>query len=297
MAFLGLKVNGEDCVNILIGILVVIACTLLGYVLHGGHLMALYQPMEVLIICGAAFGAMIIANPPSVTWNVIKSAGDLLRSSRYTKELHLQLLSMMYSIFNKTRREGLMAIESDIEEPESSLLFADYPALLKDHKLIAFICDYLRIMMMGAMASHELEALMDQELDSHHEEAALVPGAIAKVADALPGFGIVAAVLGIVITMSKLGGPPEELGVSVAAALVGTLLGILLAYGFVGPFSSYLEHKNRAEAHFYECVKACILASANGMPPQLAVECGRKVLYHSVRPSFRELEEEYRVKK
>lgn len=283
--------------NIVLGIVIVIVCTLLGYTLHGGKLLALYQPTEVLIICGAAFGAMVIANPMTVTFNVIKSSGGMLKASRYNKALYLELLTMMYNIFNKTRREGMMAIESDIDDPDTSSIFNEYPQLLKDHHLIDFICDYLRIMMMGTMASHELEALIDQEMQAHHEEAALVPGAISRVADALPGFGIVAAVLGIVITMGKLGGPPEELGISVAAALVGTLLGIILAYGFVGPFATYLEHKNRAEAHFYDCVKACMLASANGMPPQLAVECGRKVLYHSVRPSFHELEEQYRTKK
>ncbi len=283
--------------NTIIGIVVVIGCILLGYTMHGGNIMALWQPSEIIIICGAALGAMIISNPLSVTIGVFKSAGALLTPSKYNKAMYLDLLTMMYDIFNKTRREGLMAIESDIEEPESSPIFSNYPEILKNHHAIDFICDYLRIMVVGSMAPHELESLIDQELEGHHQEAAQVPGAIAKVADGLPGFGIVAAVLGIVITMGKLGGPPSELGISVAAALVGTLLGILFAYGFVGPFSAYLEHKNRDEAHFYECIKACLMASMNGLPPQIAVECGRKVLYHSVRPSFTELEEQYRAKK
>lgn len=283
--------------NILLGVVVVIASIVVGYLWHGGNLLALYQPAEVVIICGAALGAMIVSNPMSVTLGVFKSAGSLLTASRYDKGFYLELLSLIYDVFNKARREGMMAIEADVEEPDSSPIFSAYPELLREHHLMDFICDYLRMMIMGSMAPHELESLIDQELDSHHEESHLVPSAIAKVADALPGFGIVAAVLGIVITMGKLGGPAEELGVSVAAALVGTLLGILLAYGFIGPFSAYLEHKNRAEAHCYLCVKACIMAAANGMPPQIAVECGRKVLYHSVRPSFRELEEQYRTKK
>lgn len=283
--------------NIIIGIVVVIGCILFGYTMHGGNVMALWQPSEIIIICGAALGAMIISNPLSVTIGVFKSAGALLTPSKYNKAMYLDLLTMMYDIFNKTRREGLMAIESDIEEPENSPIFSNYPEILKNHHAIDFICDYLRIMVVGSMAPHELESLIDQELEGHHQEAAQVPGAIAKVADGLPGFGIVAAVLGIVITMGKLGGPPSELGISVAAALVGTLLGILFAYGFVGPFSTYLEHKNRDEAHFYECIKACLMASMNGLPPQIAVECGRKVLYHSVRPSFTELEEQYRAKK
>ena len=283
--------------NIILGAIVVIGCILAGYTMHGGVVMALYQPSEVLIICGAALGAMIISNPISVSLGVVKSAGALMTPSKYNKDMYLDLLSMMYDIFNKTRREGLMAIEADIEEPDSSPIFSNYPELLKNHHAIDFICDYLRIMVVGSMAPHELDALIDQELEGHHEEAALVPGAISKAADGLPGFGIVAAVLGIVITMGKLGGPPSELGHSVAAALVGTLLGILFAYGFIGPFSAYLEHKNRQEAHFYYCIKACIMATVNGMPPQIAVECGRKVLYHSVRPSFTELEEQYRAKK
>lgn len=283
--------------NIILGIIVALGCILGGFVSHGGNLMALFQPSEAMIICGASLGAMIIGNPIAVSIGVVKSAGALMTPSKYKKQLYLELLTLLYDIFNKTRREGLMAIEGDIEEPESSPIFSNYPALLKDHHAVEFICDYLRIMVAGNMAPHELEALIDQELDGHHQEAALVPAAISKAADGLPGFGIVAAVLGIVITMGKLGGPPSEIGHSVAAALVGTLLGILFAYGFIGPFSTYLEHKNREEAHFYECIKACLVASMNGVPPQIAVEFGRKVLYHSVRPSFKELEEQYRAKR
>ncbi|RYZ81563.1 MAG: flagellar motor stator protein MotA [Moraxellaceae bacterium] len=283
--------------NIIVGIIVALGCILGGFIMHGGQVMALFQPSEVLIICGASLGAMIIGNPIPVSIGVVKSAGKLMTPSKYKKQLYLELLTLLYDIFNKTRREGLMAIEGDIEEPEASPIFANYPAILKDHHAVEFICDYLRIMVAGNMAPHELEALIDQELDGHHQEAALVPSAVSKAADGLPGFGIVAAVLGIVITMGKLGGPPAEIGQSVAAALVGTLLGILFAYGFIGPFSTYLEHKNREEAHFYECIKACLVASMNGVPPQIAVEFGRKVLYHSVRPSFKELEEQYRAKR
>ena len=283
--------------NIIVGIIVALGCILGGFMMHGGQVMALFQPSEVIIICGASLGAMIIGNPIPVSIGVVKSAGKLMTPSKYKKQLYLELLTLLYDIFNKTRREGLMAIEADIEEPEASPIFANYPAILKDHHAVEFICDYLRIMVAGNMAPHELEALIDQELDGHHQEAALVPSAVAKAADGLPGFGIVAAVLGIVITMGKLGGPPAEIGQSVAAALVGTLLGILFAYGFIGPFSTYLEHKNREEAHFYECIKACLVASMNGVPPQIAVEFGRKVLYHSVRPSFKELEEQYRAKR
>ncbi len=282
--------------NVILGAIICLGCILGGYTLHGGNLLAIWQPVEILIICGAAFGAMIIANPLKVSIGVMKSAGALLSPSKYNKELYLKLLVLMHDIFNKTRREGLMSIENDIEEPDNSPIFSNYPMILKDHHAVEFICDYLRIMVAGSMAPHELEALMDQELESHHQEIALVPGAITQAADGLPGFGIVAAVLGIVITMGKLGGPPEALGHSVGAALVGTLLGILFAYGFIAPFSNLLGHKNREEALFYTCIKSCLIASMNGVPPQVAVEFGRKVLYHSVRPSFQELEEQCRAK-
>jgi len=283
-------------VNIILGAIILFGCIIGGYMMHGGSLAALYQPSEVLIICGASFGAMIIGNPFSVSVGVMKSAGALMTPSKYNKNMFLKLLVMMHDIFNKTRREGLMAIENDIEEPENSPIFSNYPEILKDHHAIDFICDYLRIMVSGSMAPHELEALMDQELDSHHQESALIPAAVTNASDGLPGFGIVAAVLGIVITMGKLGGPPEALGHSVGAALVGTLLGILVAYGLIGPFSNYLQHKLRDEALFYTCIKSCLIASMNGVPPQVAVEFGRKVLFHSVRPSFKELEEQCRHK-
>lgn len=283
--------------NIILGIIVLFACILGGYLLHGGNLLAIWQPSEILIICGAALGGLIIANPTSVTMGVIKSAGALMTPSKYNKSYYLELLTLMYDILNKTRREGLMAIEGDIEEPESSPIFTNHPDVLKDHHLIEFICDYLRIMVAGNMAPHELESLMEQELEGHHQEASMVPTAIQNVADGLPGFGIVAAVLGVVITMGKIGGPPAELGHSVAAALVGTMLGILFAYGLVGPFSSYLNHKVRDESRAYECIKAVLVASMNGVPPQVAVEFGRKVLFHGARPSFSELEEQYRASK
>lgn len=283
--------------NIILGIIIVLGCVIGGFTIHGGNPLALMSPIEVMIICGASFGAMVIGNPLSVTLGVIKSVGTLLTPSKFNKTFYLEILTLLYDILNKTRREGLMAIEGDIEEPDTSPLFGNYPEILKDHQIIEFICDYLRIMVAGNMAPHELEALMEQELDGHHQEASLVPGAIQNAADGLPGFGIVAAVLGVVITMSKIGGPASEIGASVAAALVGTLLGILFAYGFVAPFSSYLNHKVRDESRAYECVKAVLVASMNGVPPQVAVEFGRKVLFHSVRPSFQELEEQYRASK
>lgn len=283
--------------NIILGVIVVLGCVIGGFAIHGGNPLALMSPIEVLIICGASFGAMVIGNPLSVTLGVIKSAGALMTPSKFNKSFYLELLTLMYDILNKTRREGLMAIEGDIEEPENSPLFGNHPDILKDHHIIEFICDYLRIMVAGNMAPHELESLMEQELDGHHQEGSIIPGAIQNAADGLPGFGIVAAVLGVIITMSKIGGPPEEIGAAVAAALVGTLLGILFAYGFIAPFASYLNGKLRDESRAYECIKAVLVASMNGVPPQVAVEFGRKVLFHSVRPGFQELEEQYRASK
>ncbi|MES2662516.1 MAG: flagellar motor stator protein MotA [Pseudomonadota bacterium] len=277
--------------NVIVGTIVALLCIAGGYMAHGGKLMALFQPFEVLIIGGAALGAMIISNPKAVTMGVFKSVGPLLKPTPYNKNFYLELLALMFDIFNKIKRQGMIAIESDIDDPHASPIFSKYPSITNDHHVTEFISDYLRIMMLGAMAPHEMENLMDMELETHHAESALVPGAITKVSDGLPGFGIVAAVLGIVNTMGSLGGPPEILGQKVGAALVGTLLGILFAYGFVGPFASLLEHKEREHAKFYECIKVCLMATINGAPPKIAVEFGRKIVYHSMRPTFQELED------
>jgi chemotaxis protein MotA len=276
---------------IIIGVVLVLGSCALGYILSGGQLLALWQPNELIIIGGAAMGAMIISNPMKVSIGVMTSAGKLFANSPFNKDFYLELLALLFEIFNKMRREGLIAIEADIEEPENSPIFSKYPAIMKDHHAIEFITDYLRIMVVGDMSAHELENLMDVELEVHHHEALAVPTAIQGVADGLPGFGIVAAVMGIVITMGSLGGPPEVLGHHVAAALVGTFLGILLAYGFAAPFSSSLQHKAHEEGQFYAVIKTCLIAAVHGTAPKIAVEFGRKTIPHSSRPSFEELEE------
>jgi len=277
--------------NVVLGAFIVVAAVLGGYVLSHGELAALWQPFELLIIGGAALGAFIIANSASVTVRTFKQFPKLFLGKRHTKILYLELLALLYQLFNTIRREGLIAIERHIEDPQSSDIFTRFPDVASDSHVLEFICDYLRLMVIGDMTAYELENLMDVELETHHHEQAAPSHALAKVADALPGFGIVAAVLGIVITMGALGGPPEELGLHVAAALVGTFLGILLAYGFVSPLANALENIANEEAKFYECIKVCILATINGMPPQIAVEFGRKTLLSDVRPSFYELEE------
>jgi len=275
----------------IIGVVLVIGCVAGGFVLSHGNLMALWQPFEVLIICGAAFGAFVIANPGTVIKGAFGSIGQLLKGSKHTKKSYMELLALMYDLFTKARKEGLMALEGDIDEPENSPIFQKYPQILKNHHALDFIADYLRLMVGGNMNPFEIENLMDVELETHHHEAEKVPAAITAVSDALPGFGIVAAVLGIVITMASIGGPVEELGAHVAAALVGTFLGILFAYGFVGPMSTSLSHMNEDDSKVFECIKVCLLASLNGYAPQIAVEFGRKALYSHNRPGFQELED------
>lgn len=279
---------------LIIGTLIVLGSVAGGYVLSHGNLAALWQPYELLIIGGAAFGAFIISNPTKVVAKVFKSIPGLLSGSKYTKALYMDLLSLLHDIFAKARKEGMMAIEGDLEEPEKSELFNKYPKISKDHHVLDFITDYLRLIVGGNMNPFELENLMDVEIETHHHEAEEPAQALTKVADGLPGFGIVAAVLGIVITMGFISESADAIGAHVAAALVGTFLGILLAYGFVGPMAVALEHRAAEEAKVFECIKVSLLATVNGYSPQIAVEFGRKVLFSTVRPSFQELEEHLR---
>ncbi len=275
----------------IIGVILVLGCVGGGFVLSHGHLGALWQPFELVIIGGAAFGAFVISNPGTVIKGAFGSIGKLLKGSKHNKKSYMELLALMYDLFTKARKEGMMALEADIDEPHESALFQKYPSLLKNHHALDFIADYLRLMVSGNMNPFELENLMDVELETHHHEAAKVPGAITAVSDALPGFGIVAAVLGIVITMASIGGPVEELGHHVASALVGTFLGILLAYGFVGPMATSLSNMNEDDSKVFECIKVCLMATLNGYAPQVAVEFGRKSLESHNRPGFQELED------
>ena len=278
----------------IIGIIVVFASVLGGYVLSHGQLAALVQPFEVLIIGGAALGAFLQANPGPTTMHVLKKSLKMFKS-RFSHAFYLEVLSLLFEILNKSRREGMMSIEADIEDVAASPIFAKYPTILKDEQMTAFICDYLRIMSSGNMAPHELEGLFDMELLSLKEELEHPSHAVTGIADALPGFGIVAAVLGIVVTMASLGdGDKAAIGAHVGAALVGTFLGILAAYGFFGPLATCLGHDAKEELNVYEAIKASLVASASGMPPSLAVEFGSKVLYPAHRPSFAELEQAVR---
>ena len=277
---------------VIVGYLVIIGAVFGGFALGGGHIAALFQPVEMLSIGGAALGAFFVANTPKVVKATMAALPTVLKGSRYSKALYLDLLSMLYEILSKVRKEGLMSIEGDIETPASSPIFSKYPDIAGDHHALEFLTDYLRMMVGGNLNAFEIENLMDNEIETHHHEGEVPIHALSKAADALPAFGIVAAVMGVVHTMESVGIPPAELGKLIAAALVGTFLGILLSYGFIGPLANALEHKLNESAKMFQCMKVTLLASMNGYAPQVAIEFGRKVLYSTERPGFLELEEE-----
>lgn len=276
---------------LIIGYIVVCASVFGGYAMAGGHLAALWQPLEVLMIFGGALGAFVVGNDTKAIKATIKSIPSLFKGSKYNKALYMGLLALMYEILGKIRKDGMMSIEDDIENPESSALFSKYPDILKDHHLVEFICDYLRLMVSGNMDAFQVENLMDNEIETHHMEGHVPVDCFAKLGDGLPAFGIVAAVMGVVHTMENVALPPAELGILIAHALVGTFLGILLAYGFVGPLAGLLGQKLDEGTKMLQTVKVTLLASLNGYAPAIAVEFGRKVLYSTERPGFTELEE------
>lgn len=282
---------------VIIGYVVVCFSVFGGFVIAGGHIAALYQPVELLMIGGGALGAVFVGND----LKTIKATGvalpTLFKGSKYSKNLYLNLLAMMFEILTKIRKEGLISIEKDIEDPNESELFLKYPSLLKDQHLMHFIADYLRLMLSGSLNAYQLENLMDLEIETHHTEGHAPIGCLAKVAEGLPAFGIVAAVMGVVHTMASVGLPPAELGILIANALVGTFLGILLAYGFVGPLATLLEQKLNESTKFYQTVKVILLANLQGYAPIIAIEFGRKVVNSTERPGFLELEEYIRQTK
>jgi chemotaxis protein MotA len=282
---------------VIFGYIIVAASVFGGFALAGGHLAALFQPVELLMIGGAAFGAFFVGNNSKAIKATLKALPSLFKSSRYTKALYMELMTLLFEVLSKVRKEGLMSIEGDIEAPEESPLFSKYPSVMKDHHLTEFITDYLRLMVSGNMDPFQIQNLMENEIETHHAEGEVPVHCIAKLGDGLPAFGIVAAVMGVVHTMASVGLPPAELGILIANALVGTFLGILLAYGFVGPLASLLEQKLHESSKAFECVKVTLLASLNGYAPSLAVEFGRKVLFSPERPSFTELEDHIKQSK
>lgn len=274
----------------LVGALIVTGSVLGGYMWHGGQLLALNQPNEFLIIGGAALGALIIATPIPVIKAIIADIMGVIKGGSYSKQDFLDLLVMMYEIFNVARRDGLVGLENHIEHPQDSEIFKRYPNFLKNHHAVAFFSDTMRVIISGSVQPHDLEDLMDSDLEATHESELRSPAALTTVADSLPGLGIVAAVLGIVITMASLDGGPEIIGQNVAAALVGTFLGILACYGFVAPLATSIKSNIEAKGQYATLMKHALLSFHKGVAGVIAVEFARRSLYAEVRPDFIELE-------
>jgi chemotaxis protein MotA len=276
---------------LLVGTVVVFASVLGGYVAMGGKLYVLMQPFELVIIGGAAVGAFIIANPKAILGRSLKAFGHAFKGPRYTKDDYVELLSLQYQIFKLAKAKGMLGLEPHVENPHESDLFEQYPSFLANHHAVTFLCDYLRMMSLGSESPHEMEALMDEEIETHHHEHGQVAAAVQTMADGLPALGIVAAVLGVIKTMGAISEPPEVLGKLIGGALVGTFLGVFIAYGFVGPIAASLNVIYDSEGRYFQCMKAGLLAYLNGHAPAIAIEFARKALTSDVRPSFYELEE------
>ena len=279
---------------VILGYLVVIGSVFGGYALMGGHFGALYQPLEVLMIGGSAFGAFLAGNNRKTIVATARQLPRLFRSSRHNKALYMDLLALLFLLLAKGRKDGMLALEADIEDPPNSPLFQQYPRILAEAGIVDFLSDYLRVIISGNADPHEVEALMDHEIETYQHESSVPAHALARVGDALPALGIVAAVLGVVHALGSADLPPSVMGQLIAHAMVGTFLGVLLAYGFVSPLASLVEQKLAESSKLFEAAKVTLLASLNGYAPQLAVEFGRKVLYSTERPTFRELDSHVR---
>jgi chemotaxis protein MotA len=259
--------------------------------MHHGQLAVLIQVNEFLIIGGAGLGAMIVGNPPSVIKGSLTQTIALLKKNPFSEQAYIELLQVLYDVFQKARKDGLVGLESHIENPEQSEVFQKYPSFTSNHHALALLTDTLKVLLSGAVEDHNLAEILDLDLEKTHEEAMAVPHAITRVADAMPGFGIVAAVLGVIITMGSIGGSASEIGEKVAAALVGTFLGILLSYGVLGPIATAIEGRIRAESAYMSCIRTALLSFARGDSPMTAVEFARRNIEPAERPSFAELEE------
>lgn len=273
----------------IVGIVIVFGCIVAGYLMEHGNLRVLMQPAELIIIGGAALGTVLISNPLHIIKKIVAGIGGVFGSSKFGKQTYIDSLKMMYDLLNKARKDGLMALESDVEEPEKSAIFSKNPAFLADHHVRDFVCDSLRMAVTGVDA-FDLDQMLDLDLEVEHEEAAQPTAALSTMADSLPGLGIVAAVLGVVITMGALGGPPEEIGHKVAAALVGTFLGVLLCYGLVGPLAANMAKGAEEEHAFLYVMRVLMVSFLKGTAPIMAVEVARRAIPGHVRPSFQELE-------
>ncbi len=276
---------------VIVGAVIVMASLIIGYVMHNGDLLVLLQINEFIIIGGAAIGSMLIANPIDVIKRIIAGALDTLKPPKVNKAAYLDLMKLLYEIFQFAKREGLIALEPHVEEPESSSILSQYPSFLGNHHAVEFLTDTLKVVLSGGVPAHDLEELMDIDLHALHEEEAIPPAALTLVSDAFPALGIVAAVLGVIITMQSISAGAETVGANVAAALVGTFLGILLAYGFVGPLAKNMEMSVKKEAKYLEAIKAALLSFAKGAPAAVAIEYARRAIDPTNRPTFKEAEE------
>ncbi|MDI6800534.1 MAG: flagellar motor stator protein MotA [Thermodesulfovibrionales bacterium] len=280
----------------IIGIIIVFGSVVGGYVLEQGNPHVLFQPVELLIIGGAALGSFFISATPKVFGLVLGSISKVFSAKSIAKDKYLELLSLLYQLFSKIRKEGLISIEADIENPDKSPIFRKYSSVMSNHHALDFLCDNLKVIVSTNVPSHELESLMDLEIDTHHHESLSPSHTIAKISDSMPGLGIVAAVLGVVITMGKIDSPPAVLGHSIGAALVGTFLGILMCYGFVGPMATNLENQANEGSTYFNVIKVAVVAFVGGAAPQMAVEFGRRAIPGKEKPTFSELEKAARGK-
>jgi chemotaxis protein MotA len=280
----------------IVGIVLVFGAVIGGFLMEKGHIAVLMQPAELLIIAGAASGTLLVANPLHIIKGVFAGLMGVFKGSAFTKQRYLSTLKMMYQFLNKVRKEGLLAVEMDVEKPKESSIFKNYPEFLKDHHSLDFLCDTLRTAITGGVEPFDMDQMMELDMEVHHHAAMAPIDALTTVADALPGLGIVAAVLGVVITMGALGGPPEEIGEKVAAALVGTFLGILLCYGFVGPLSSNMSKSAAEHNEYLHVLRVLMLSFLKGSAPMIAIEMARRAIPAHVRPSFDEMEKTCKAK-
>jgi chemotaxis protein MotA len=274
----------------IIGIVVVFGAVIGGFLMEKGHITVLLQPAELLIIGGAALGTLLTANPLHILKGVLNGLKGVVGSSPFGRQRYLSTLRMMYQFLNKVRKEGLLSVEMDVEKPKESSIFKNYPEFLNDHHAMDFVCDTLRMAITGGVDPFDMDQMMELDMEVHHHDASQPINALSTMADALPGLGIVAAVLGVVITMGALGGPPEEIGHKVAAALVGTFLGILLCYGLVGPLSSNMNKTADEHNSYLHVLRVLLLSFLKGSAPMIAIEMGRRAIPAHVRPSFDEME-------
>jgi chemotaxis protein MotA len=276
--------------RLIVGILVVVACVMGGYLGVGGHAAVLWQPFEFIIILGAAIGAYIIGNTGPVLKQTLGVFGTLFKGPKYNKAAYVELLGMQFTLFKLVQAKGILALEPHIENPHESSLFSRFPRFAADHHAVEFVCDYMRMVTLGTNNVHEMEALMDEELETHHQERERLVSALQALADGTPALGIVAAVLGVIHTMGAISEPPEVLGHMIGGALVGTFFGVFVAYGFFGPMAQSLKNIYEAEAKYFLSLKVGLLAHISGNPPVMAIEFARKMLMSEDRPTFAEVD-------